>query len=82
MAEAGGPWGMVIARAFASAGSIDDALRRYVEARLPRANWVMIESRKTALNYHSGREDNFRPGKHVSAESLGLMSYNPALVPV
>lgn len=74
--------GMVIARAFAAADSIDAALRRYVEARLPRANWVMLESRKTALNYHSGRDDNFRPGKHVSAESLGLMSYNPALVPV
>jgi len=74
--------GMVIARAFAAADSIDEALRRYVEARLPRANWVMLESRKTALNYHSGRDENFRPGKHVSAESLGLMSYNPALVPV
>lgn len=74
--------GMVVARAFAAADSIDEALRRYVEARLPRANWVMLESRKTALNYHSGRDENFRPGKHVSAESLGLMSYNPALVPV
>lgn len=74
--------GMVVARAFAAADSIDDALRRYVEARLPRANWVMLESRKTALNYHSGRDENFRPGKHVSAESLGLMSYNPAAVPV
>jgi salicylate hydroxylase len=74
--------GMVVARAFAAADSIDDALRRYVEARLPRANWVMLESRKTALNYHSGRDANFRPGKHVSAESLGLMSYNPAAVPV
>ncbi len=74
--------GMVVARAFAAAGSIDEALRRYVEARLPRANWVMLESRKTALNYHSGREENFRPGRHVSAESLGLMAYNPAAVPV
>jgi hypothetical protein len=42
----------------------------------------MLESRKTALNYHSGRESNFKPGQHVSAESLGLMSYNPAAVPV
>jgi len=74
--------GMLIARAFAAADSIDEALRRYVEARLPRANWVMTESRKTALNYHSGRDENFRPGKHVSAESLGLMAYNPAAVPV
>lgn len=74
--------GMVIARAFAAAESIDEALRRYVEARLPRANWVMQESRKTALTYHSGRDEQFRPGKHVSAESLGLMAYNPAAIPV
>lgn len=74
--------GMVVARAFSTADSIDGALKRYVEARLPRANWVMQESRKTALNYHSGREDNFRPGKHVSAESLGIMAYNPAAVPI
>ncbi|MBM4210159.1 MAG: hypothetical protein FJ184_05430 [Gammaproteobacteria bacterium] len=74
--------GMLIARAFAAADTIEEALRRYVEARLPRANWVMTESRKTALNYHSGRDENFRPGKHVSAESLGLMAYNPAAVPV
>ena len=74
--------GMVVARAFAAASSVDEALKRYVEARLPRANWVMLESRKTALNYHSGRDENFKPGKHVSAESLGLMSYNPAAVPV
>ena len=74
--------GMVIGRAFSAADSIGEALRRYQEARLPRANWVMLESRKTALNYHSGREENFRPGKHVSAESLGLMAYNPAAVPV
>ena len=44
-------YGMVVARAFAAAGSIDEALRRYVDARLPRANWVILESRKTALNY-------------------------------
>jgi len=75
-------YGMVVARAFAAAGSIDEALRRYVDARLPRANWVILESRKTALNYQSGREENFELGKHVSVESLGLMPYNPAAVPV
>lgn len=74
--------GMVIARAFAAASSIPEALRRYQEARLERANWVMLESRKTAMNYHSGNDENFRPGRHVSAESLGLMSYNPAQIPI
>jgi salicylate hydroxylase len=74
--------GMVLARAFAAASSLTEALSRYEEARRERANWVMLESRNTALNYHLGNDDNFRPGRHVSAESLGLMSYNPALVPV
>jgi salicylate hydroxylase len=74
--------GMVLARAFAAASSVSEALRRYEEARLQRANWVMLESRKTALNYHSGNDENFRPGRHVSAESLGLMAYNPAEIPI
>jgi len=73
---------LVFARAFSAAGSIAEGLRRYEEARLERANWVMLESRKTAQNYHSGRRENFVSGKHVSAESLGLMAYNPAAVAV
>lgn len=74
--------GMVLARAFAAADSIDQALQRYVGARLERANWVMQQSVRTAERYHSGDDENFRPGRHVSAESLGLMNYNPAVVPV
>jgi len=73
---------MLLARAFAAAGSLREALRRYVEARQPRTDWVMQKSRETALNYHSGRTENFQPGRHVSAESLGIMAYNPAAVPV
>lgn len=74
--------GMVLARAFAVASSLSEALARYEDARRERANWVMLESRKTAVNYHSGNSENFRPGRHVSAESLGLMSYNPAIIPI
>ena len=74
--------GLVLARAFAAAGSLREALRRYVEARQPRTAWVMLKSRETALNYHSGRAENFQPGRHVSAESLGIMAYNPAAVAV
>lgn len=74
--------GLVPARAFAAAGSLAEALRRYVEARLPRTAWVMRESRETARNYHSGCTGNFQPGRHVSAESLGIMAYNPAAVAV
>jgi salicylate hydroxylase len=74
--------GLVLARAFAAAASLPEALRRYVEARQPRTTWVMLQSRETARNYHSGRGDNFQPGRHVSAESLGIMAYNPAAVAV
>ena len=74
--------GLVLARAFAASASLPEALRRYVEARQPRTTWVMLQSRETARNYHSGRSDNFQPGRHVSAESLGIMAYNPAAVAV
>ncbi len=74
--------GLVLARAFAAAGSLDDALRRYEQARRERTTEVMLQSRATALNYHSGDRANFQPGRHVSAESLGLMTYNPATVAV
>ncbi len=74
--------GLVLARAVAAAGSLDEALQRYVEARQPRTTWVMRESREAARNYHSGRSGNFQPGRHVSAESLGIMAYNPAAVVV
>ena len=73
---------MLLARAFDAAGSVDEALRRYVEARQARTTWVMQQSRETARTYHSGRNENFQPGRHVSAESLGIMTYNPAAVPV
>ena len=73
---------MVLARAFAAAGTLEEALRRYVEARRTRTTWVMLQSRETARNYHSGRVENYQPGRHVSAESLGIMAYNPAAVPV
>ena len=73
---------MLLARAFAAAGTLDEALQRYVEARQARTTWVMLKSRETARNYHSGRSENFQPGRHVSAESLGIMAYNPSDVPL
>ncbi|MFO1426007.1 MAG: FAD-dependent monooxygenase [Steroidobacteraceae bacterium] len=74
--------GLVLARAFAASATPEEALQRYESARRERTTRVMLESRTTALNYHSGRRENFQPGRHVSAESLGLMSYDPATVAV
>jgi salicylate hydroxylase len=73
---------MVLARAFSAAGSVGDALERYEEARLDRTTYVMLKSRETALAYHHTDPDNYKAKPHQSAESLGLMAYNPAAVPV
>lgn len=69
--------GIVLARAFELAGSVPQALQRYQQARLERTTFVMLKSRETALLYHSGDTGSYRNRSHQSAESLGLMSYNP-----
>jgi salicylate hydroxylase len=74
--------GMVFARACAAAASPAEALSRYVDARRERANWVLQKSRETGQIYHSGKVVDREPEKHVSAESLGLMAYDPVRVAV
>jgi salicylate hydroxylase len=73
---------LVLARAIAESNSLPVALERYEAARHERTSFVMRQSRETARSYHSADVDRYRPGQHVSAESLGLMSYNPAAVPI
>ena len=73
---------MVLARALAEAGSLPLALARYEAARHGRTTFVMHKSRETAHAYHHADIDHYRPGQHASAESLGLMAYNPAAVPI
>jgi len=70
--------GVVLARAFADSGSIDEGLRRYVAARRARTTWVMLKSREAGQAYHSGRSEHYQPARHVTAESLGIWAYNPA----
>ena len=72
----------VLARALAAGDSLPDSLRRYVAARQERTTYVMLKSRETALSYHRADPDNYRAQTHLSAESLGLMSYNPVTVPI
>jgi salicylate hydroxylase len=72
---------VILARAFDSAASIDDALDRYFVARHERTTHVMLQSREAAKAYHSGR-DEFSEGQHVTAENLGIWAYNAADVPV
>lgn len=74
--------GLVLARAFQTADTLDGALQRYEEARIERTTYVMLKSRETGLSYHRADPDNYGSRPHVSAESLGLMAYNPASVAV
>lgn len=72
---------IVLARAFELSTSVPEALRRYQDARLERCTYVMLKSRETALQYHSGDMGRVqRPNGHQTAESLGLMAYNPSTV--
>jgi salicylate hydroxylase len=73
---------VVLARAFESAASIDEALRRYFDARYERATDVMLKSTETALAYHSGNDEGYSESGHVTGESLGMWAYNAAEVAV
>jgi salicylate hydroxylase len=73
---------VVLARAFEAAESLPHALERYEAARLPRTTDVMLKSRETARAYHSANMDEYAGRQHVSAESLGLLDYNPVSVAV
>jgi salicylate hydroxylase len=74
--------GLILARVFAAADSIDKALQRYIEARHARTTWVMRKSLETALAYHSGQDEHYQSDRHVTAESLGIWDYNSATVAV
>jgi len=72
---------VVLARAFESAASINDALRRYRTARYERTTHVMLKSREAAQAYHSG-SDEYSERKHITAENLGIWEYKAAEVTV
>ena len=71
--------GVVIARAFAAATSIGEALARYQAARLPRASFVVLESRQAGKQFHSPDTDSYteRAGSRAADEGRGLFAYNP-----
>ncbi len=71
---------VVLARAFECSRTIDAALLRYFNARHERTAWVAQKSREAALNYHSGRRENYQHDRHMTAETLGIWAYNPATV--
>jgi salicylate hydroxylase len=71
--------GVVIGRAVTAAGSIEEALQRYEAARMPRAAFVVHESRKAGKQYHAPDVETFnaRMNNKAADEGIGLFSYNP-----
>ncbi len=71
--------GVVLARAFAAADTVPEALQRYEAARRERAAFVVHESRKAGKQYHSPDTHTYtaRSGGKAADEGIGLFSYNP-----
>jgi salicylate hydroxylase len=68
--------GLVLGRAFAAAGSVNEALARYEAARKPRGNAVQLWSREEGL----ALQDPSRPRR--TAVDRGLLEYDPVTAPV
>jgi salicylate hydroxylase len=76
--------GVVLARAFAAATSIPEALRRYEDARRERARFVFEESRRAVRKFHGDDTAKFTQAvenKPVD-EGIGLFAYDPSRVEV
>ena len=72
----------VLARAIATAGSVPEALARYEQARVSRANGVLLASRDNGINLTTLDPDRYDAETHENEESLGLAGYNAMNVPV
>jgi len=74
--------GMVLARAVAAAGTVEEALARYEKARVARANGVLVASRENGLNLTTTDPDRYDEAAHRNEESLDLASYDAVTVAV
>lgn len=68
--------GLVLGRAFAASGTVDEALYRYEAARKPRGTNVQLWTREEGLTL----QDPNRPRR--TAADRGLLDYDPVAVPV
>lgn len=75
---------VVIARALDAASSVEEALTRYEAARLPRASFVVLESRQAAKQFHSPDTSSYgqRAGNRAADEGRGLFAYNAVTQPI
>ena len=68
--------GLVLGRAFAASSSVDEALRRYEDARKPRGNAVQL------LSLEEGRALQDPTKERKGAAGYGLLDYDAATVSV
>lgn len=73
---------LVLARALAAAGTVTEALARYEQARVARANLVLVASRDNGVHLTTTDPDRYDAGAHRNEESMDLASYNAVTVPV
>jgi len=71
---------MVLGRAFAAAGTFEEAFGIYENTRKERANAVQLASRQQADEIQGATERG--PNLETGAEMRGLYSYNPVTVPL
>jgi salicylate hydroxylase len=76
--------GVVLGRALAASTTVAEALRRYENARMERAAFVVHESRKAGKQFHAPEPETYsqRTNNKAADEGLGLFAYNPATQPV
>lgn len=75
---------IVLGRAFVDSASIEEAFARYEAARIPRASFVVRESRNAVKVFHSHEPEKYaqKTGGKAADERLGLFDYNPTTVTV
>lgn len=75
---------VLLARAIAASDDVAQALARYEAARIPRASFVVRESRKAVKVFHSHEPEKYalKTGGKAADERLGLFDYNPTTVAV
>lgn len=73
---------LVLARAITAASNVTEALARYEQARVARANGVLVASRENGINLTTTDPDRYDAASHRNEESLDLASYNAVTAPV
>jgi salicylate hydroxylase len=72
----------VLSRALSASADVEEALGRYEQARLGRANKGMLLSRENGLGLVTQPSGAYAPGAFATPASLGLMDYDPMTTPL